>query len=108
MNDYGIDGNIWEEFIKYKAPPSLEFFNKGVISPNSDNIDFENMFDQLLYSKGCYVVKMFYDIVGKSDFFTVCSKWLNQSKNKSVEIPEFLKLVNNTLNRNFDTFFNPW
>ena len=51
---------------------------------------------------------MFYDIVGKSDFFTVCSKWLNQSKNKSVEIPEFLKLVNKTLHRYFDNFFDQW
>lgn len=87
---------------------SLSHFREGVISPPPDKIDFEGMFDSITYDKGCVVVKMFFDIIGKDDFFIICSKWLNKYKNKSVELSDFVFLVNSTLNKDFSSFFDCW
>ena len=108
IKEFGFDGNIWDDFINFKAPYALNYFDNGIISPPENSIDFDNMFDQLLYTKGAYIVKMFYDIIGDVDFFNICSKWLMKFKNKSVDISDFLLLVNSTLNKNYDDFFKPW
>lgn len=108
MDEFGYDGDIWEKFINNKAPAAFTYFEKGTISPSPDDIDFDNMFDQLFYSKGAYIVKMFYDIIGREDFFKFCTGWLHQYKNQSVDIVNFLSFVNKTLNKDYNFFFNPW
>ena len=99
---------IWIKMGDDEFCDSLSHFREGVIVPPPNQIDFEGMFDSITYDKGCFVVKMFYDIIGKDDFFIICSKWLDNYKNKSVELSDFISLVNSTLNKDFSSFFNCW
>lgn len=108
LNDYDPKSEALEIFVDDEACDSLPYFKEGLISPPENEIDFENMFDSLIYSKGSFIVKMFYDIVGKDDFFKVCSNWIKQYKNKTVDISDFVSFVNSILNKDFNNFFTPW
>lgn len=99
---------IWVKLNDDELCDALSHFRSGVIVPPPDQIDFEDMFDALTYDKGCTVVKMFCDLVGKENFFIVCSKWLSEYKNKSVDLSDFVSLVNSTLNKDYSSFFNCW
>lgn len=114
LRDYmaGIDEDFdaWEMFAKNVDFVSLTFYKKGVIAPRETNIKiaFKRIFNHVLYCKGLFVLKIFYDIVGKEKFIEICSNYLEKFKNKSVVIPVFFSVVDSTLCKSHSSFFEPW
>lgn len=108
--DFQNDDKKVDFFRKNMSIPCIQYFDKGVISLPEDNIivSFDQLFGLLVYRKGSLVVKMFYDLIGRAQFFDVCSKWLNQYKNKAADLNEFISFVNKELNDDFSQFFDVW
>ena len=86
----------------------FRYFNGGKVVPAESEVSFRGLFDSLVYVKGAYILKMFYDLVGRESFFRICSNYLNMYKNKNAEVPDFINVVNSTLNNDFSKFFNTW
>ncbi|KAK8892603.1 Trf2p [Tritrichomonas musculus] len=72
LNDYKENFNAFELFSQKEAVSCLKFFKSGNLVPNENEVDFVHLFNSLTYSKGAFVVKMFYDLVGRNGFLDVC------------------------------------
>lgn len=103
-----LNNNVFEIFAFKEGFNSLEFFDYGTLSPDESEIDFSCLFDKLTYSKGAFVTKMFYDLIGEENFFKVCENYLLKFKNKNADVSEFISCVNSTLNDDFSSFFDSW
>lgn len=108
LNDYMPDVNAFNIFAFNDGMKCFQYFDGGKIIPPENEVDFEHLFDSLVYSKGAFVVKMFRDLVGESDFFKVCSNFLNTFKNKAVDLNDFVSVVNSSLNDDYTSFFDCW
>lgn len=111
LEDSMENGKSWaiHLFIKYDGLRCLSYYDNQKIVPDESEIDFsQNLLPSIVYIKGAFVLKMFSDIVGKENFFRVCSRWLTEYKNKSVVVSDFIKTVNETLNEDYTDFFNTW
>ena len=109
--DFQNDDNKNNFFRQKMAIPCLQYFKEGVISKTEDKIivSLNDLFyNKLVYDKGSFVVKMFQDLIGSSQFYEVCSKWLNQFKNNVADINEFVSFVNKEMNDDFTQFFDSW
>ena len=84
----------------------LPFNEEGVLVPSDTNI--KAFFNYVLYCKGPFVLKMFYDIISEEQFIDICSKYLGKYKNKSVAIPDFISVVDSTMNKSYSSFFDTW
>lgn len=51
---------------------------------------------------------LFYDIISEEQFIDICSKYLGKYKNKSVAIPDFISVVDSTMNKSYSSFFDTW
>ena len=108
LRDYDSKLNASELFSQNDGLCCLNYFDYGVITPPESDVNFDTLFDSLVYSKGAFVLKMFFDMVGEESFVKVCSNYLNKFKNKCVEVNDFIDVANSTLNNDFTSFFNPW
>ena len=81
LNDYKPESKPFDIFVQKEAFNCLKFYKQGVLVPNENEIDFVRLFNSLIYSKGAFVVKMFYDLVGMNNFCAVCGNYLNTYKN---------------------------
>lgn len=111
MAEFGDeDFDVWEFCASVVGYVSLTFYEKGVLVPSDANIKiaFKRIFNYVLYCKGPFVLKMFYDIMGEEQFIDICSKYLDKYKNKTVAIPDFISVVDSTLNKSYSSFFDPW
>lgn len=108
LKDYRPEIDISKKFASDEGIDCFQYFEYGVIVPNESDIDFDSLFDLFVYSKGAFVVKMFYDLIGDESFYKVCSNYLNEFKNKCADVNNFIQIVNSTLNKDFTQFFNAW
>ena len=108
LNDYKNNSNAFQLFAEREARCCLKYFTSGILVPDENDVDFVHLFNSLVYSKGAFVLKMFVDLIGKNDFFKVCSNYLNEYKNKSVEVSDFVNIVNSTLSNDYSSFFDFW
>lgn len=108
LNDYKANSNAFDMFANREARCCLKYFNSGILVPNENEVDFVHLFNSLVYSKGAFVLKMFYDLIGKNKFDLVCSNYLKSFKNKSVEVSDFLSVVKSSSNDDFNSFFEFW
>lgn len=90
------------------AVSCLRYYDEGLLVPKESDINFVTLFHNLVYAKGAFVVKMFFDLVGEASFYKICSNYLNEFKNKCVEVNDFISIVNSTLKKDYNSFFNPW
>lgn len=104
--DYSESIYTWEDFLRNELFGSFNHFYEGIVYPD-DSTDFENDNDIVVYTKGAFIVKMFYDIIGESDFFGVCEKFLKRYK--KADVSDFLQIANEFLfAKNVYNFFDPW
>ena len=108
LRDYKPDLDAIRLFAKNVAVSCLRYYDEGLIVPKESDINFVTLFHNLVYAKGAFVVKMFFDLVGEEFFYKICSNYLNVFKNKCVEVNDFISIVNSTLKKDYNSFFNPW
>ncbi|KAK8898286.1 hypothetical protein M9Y10_000565 [Tritrichomonas musculus] len=108
LNDYMPNSNAFQIFAFNDGMKSLDYFDSGVIMPSESEVDFDHLFDSLTYSKGAFVLKMFHNLIGQENFLNICHKYLNDFKNKSVILSDFISVVNSSLNEDYSSFFNCW
>lgn len=51
---------------------------------------------------------MFNDLIGNSQFFNLCSKWLIEFANKAANLNDFIEFVNKELGMDYTQFFDSW
>ena len=108
LDDYAPEANAKSMIVFNDGFHCFRYFNGGKVVPAESEVSFRGLFDSLVYVKGAYILKMFYDLVGRESFFRICSNYLNMYKNKNAEVPDFINVVNSTLNNDFSKFFNTW
>ncbi|KAK8876602.1 hypothetical protein M9Y10_006820 [Tritrichomonas musculus] len=108
LNDYNKELDAFHLFAKNESVSCLQYYNEGLIVPEESKVNFVTLFHNLVYAKGAFVVKMFYDLVGEKSFYEICSNYLNEFKNRSVEVNDFISIANSTMKKDFNSFFNPW
>ena len=108
LNDFIPESNSFRIFGFNDGTKSFQYFDKRIIMPPESEVDFNNLFDSLIYSKGSYVMKIFYDLIGNENFIKICSNFLNTFKNKSIELSDFISIVNSTMKEDYTNFFNIW
>lgn len=109
LNDYFTDIDAFEFFTYMDAFRCFNYFHDDrKLVPLESDVNFDTVCESMVYVKGTFVLKMFYDIVGRDSFFNACSNYLNSFNNKNAEVSDFLNSVNSTLNDDFSPFFNPW
>lgn len=110
MNEFDEDFDVWEFCASVVGYVSLTFYKKGVITSIETNIkiSFKRIFNYVLYCKGPFVLKMFYDIIGEEQFINICSKYLEKFRNKTVVISDFISVVDSILNKSYSSFFDTW
>lgn len=108
LDDYAPEANAKEMIAFNDGFHCFRYFRGGRVVPPESEVSFRGLFDSLVYVKGAYILKMFYKLVGRDSFFRICSNWLNKFKNKNAEVPDFIQVVNSTLNNDFSNFFNTW
>lgn len=108
LRDFNKKLDVFKIFAEEEGKTCLDYYDEGVLVEKESELNLNYLFGHLTYSKGAFVVKMFYDMIGEEKFFYFCESYLNQYKNKSVDISDFVSCVNNTLNEDFTSFFDAW
>lgn len=108
LNDFLPESDAFRIFAFNDGMKCIEYLDSGKILPLESEIDFDDLFNTLVYSKGSFVVKMFRDLIGDDNFVVFCSNYLNKFRNKSVDLSDFISVVNSSLNIDYSDFFNNW
>lgn len=109
LDDYFPEFDAIEYFTIYDGFFCFKYFKENRrLHPSLYELTFDNVLESFVYAKGSFVLKMFYDIVGRDNFFNCCSYYLNSFKNKNADISDFINSVNLALKKDFSPFFNTW
>lgn len=78
LNDYFTEIDAFEFFTYMDAFRCFNYFHDDrKLVPLESDVNFDTVCESMVYVKGAFVLKMFYDIVGRDSFFNVCSNYLN-------------------------------
>jgi aminopeptidase N len=105
---------LWEEY-KYGSSTfrnemnEIKYFGSGTLYLQNDNDTF-NIFKDIIYNKGAWVLHMLRGVLGDSIFFTSMKVYANETgymyKNASTE--NFKKICENISGKDLDFFFDQW
>lgn len=109
LKDYKPNLNPFLMFSNCEGFRCFDYFDdENALCPSEDDVIIQSLFSALIYSKGSFVVKMFYDWIGEPLFYKVCSEYLNRFKNKSVVVEDFISVASSVLQKDMMPFFDPW
>jgi aminopeptidase N len=74
-----------------------------VADPGRDHI-----FDDLVYNRGAMTLHTLRLKIGDRDFFKILKQWPSTHRYGNVSTQDFIKFVEQTTNRNLDSFFQTW
>ncbi|OHT13420.1 hypothetical protein TRFO_16400 [Tritrichomonas foetus] len=110
LNDLYPELDIWKYYLKKDCFSAFTLYSTGTIIKKLDelSIDHEKVFSVALYSKSCFVLKMFAELISLEKFYALCSSYLEQYKGKNVNTNDFLQYSSSFLDFDTGVFFKNW